>query len=46
MLDSYAHEYNDMIREKQAHMLEVDELRRSNRALSQQMCVHFAVYFA
>lgn len=39
MLDSYAHEYNDMMRVKEAHALEVDELRSSNRNLSQQMCV-------
>ncbi|EIM82705.1 RabGAP/TBC [Stereum hirsutum FP-91666 SS1] len=37
MLDSYAHEYNDMMRVKEAHALEVDELRSSNRNLSQQM---------
>lgn len=39
MLDSYAHEYNDMMKEKEAHALEVEELRNSNRNLSQQMCV-------
>ncbi|KAF8210302.1 rab-GTPase-TBC domain-containing protein, partial [Mycena galopus ATCC 62051] len=34
MLDSYAHEYEDLVRETNKHALEVDELRNSNRVLS------------
>jgi len=34
MLDSYAHEYEDLVRETNKHALEVDELRNSNRILS------------
>ncbi|KAJ7096293.1 rab-GTPase-TBC domain-containing protein [Mycena epipterygia] len=34
MLDSYRHEYEDLVRETNKHALEVDELRNSNRILS------------
>ncbi|KAJ7132747.1 rab-GTPase-TBC domain-containing protein [Mycena crocata] len=34
MLDSYRHEYEDVVRETNKHALEVDELRNSNRVLS------------
>ncbi|KAJ7783218.1 rab-GTPase-TBC domain-containing protein [Mycena metata] len=34
MLDSYRHEYEDLVRETNKHALEVDELRTSNRVLS------------
>ncbi|KAJ7647307.1 hypothetical protein FB45DRAFT_195045 [Roridomyces roridus] len=34
MLDSYRHEYEDLVRETNKHALEVDELRSSNRLLS------------
>ncbi|KAJ7462337.1 rab-GTPase-TBC domain-containing protein [Mycena galericulata] len=34
MLDSYRHEYEDLLRETNKHALEVDELRNSNRVLS------------
>ncbi|KAJ7045543.1 rab-GTPase-TBC domain-containing protein [Mycena alexandri] len=34
MLDSYRHEYEDLVRETNKHALEVDELRNSNRVLS------------
>ncbi|KAI0035883.1 RabGAP/TBC [Vararia minispora EC-137] len=37
MLDTYAHEYNEMVRQRDAHLLEVDFLRRSNRNLSTQV---------
>ncbi|KAI0318268.1 rab-GTPase-TBC domain-containing protein [Amylostereum chailletii] len=37
MLDAYAHEYADMIRERDAHAMEVDFLRSSNRNLSSQV---------
>ena len=41
MLDSYTHEYNEMIRVREAHILEMEALRTSNRNLSLQVCVHF-----
>lgn len=37
MLDSYAHEYEDLIRVRDAHALEVDTLRHSNRTLLAQV---------
>lgn len=37
MLDAYTHEYNEMIREREAHALELDALRNTNRALSAQV---------
>lgn len=33
MLDAYAHEYADLIRAREAHAIEMDALRNSNRAL-------------
>ncbi|KAF8630673.1 hypothetical protein AX15_002819 [Amanita polypyramis BW_CC] len=37
MLDSYRHEYEDIVRENNKHAVELDELRNSNRALSTQV---------
>jgi len=37
MLDSYAHEYDDLVRMRDAHALELDNLRNSNRALMAQV---------
>ncbi|EIN11809.1 RabGAP/TBC [Punctularia strigosozonata HHB-11173 SS5] len=37
MLDAYAHEYEDMVRARDAHAIEMDELRNSNRALLGQV---------
>ncbi|KAL0576653.1 GTPase-activating protein [Marasmius crinis-equi] len=37
ILDSYSHEYSDMMREKNKHATEVDELMSSNRSLSAQV---------
>jgi ecotropic viral integration site 5 protein len=37
MLDGYAQEYQEMVRNREAHALEVDGLRSSNRALSAQV---------
>ncbi|KAN0091151.1 Rab-GTPase-TBC domain containing protein [Tylopilus felleus] len=34
MLDAYAHEYADLIRARDAHAIEMDALRNSNRALA------------
>jgi len=34
MLDSYAHEYDDLVRIREAHAIEVDTLRNNNRSLS------------
>lgn len=38
MLDSYTHEYTEMIRAREAHAAEMDSLRNHNRQLSVQMC--------
>lgn len=37
MLDSYAREYNDMVRVRDAHAVEMDLLRNSNRNLAAQV---------
>jgi len=37
MLDSYSHEYEDLVRETNKHALQIDELRNSNRILSAQV---------
>ncbi|PFH51496.1 hypothetical protein AMATHDRAFT_58886 [Amanita thiersii Skay4041] len=37
MLDSYRHEYEDIVRETNKHAIEMDGLRNSNRALSVQV---------
>ncbi len=37
MLDSYNHEYVEMIRVRDAHAAEMDALRNNNRQLSAQM---------
>jgi hypothetical protein len=34
MLDAFAHEYADLMRAREAHAIEMDALRNSNRALS------------
>ncbi|KAI6166121.1 rab-GTPase-TBC domain-containing protein [Pisolithus thermaeus] len=34
MLDAYAHEYHDLMRKREAHAIEVDNLRNANRALT------------
>ncbi|KAI6040280.1 rab-GTPase-TBC domain-containing protein [Pisolithus marmoratus] len=34
MLDAYAHEYHDLVRKREAHAIEVDNLRNANRALT------------
>lgn len=41
MLDSYAHEYEEMVRRREAHAAELDALRTSNRNLLSQVCVLF-----
>jgi len=38
MLDSYTHEYSEMIRVREAHAAEMDSLRSHNRQLSVQLC--------
>jgi hypothetical protein len=38
MLDSYTHEYTEMIRVREAHAAEMDSLRNHNRLLSAQVC--------
>lgn len=37
MLDSYAHEYEDVVRTREAHAIEMDSLRSTNRTLSSQV---------
>lgn len=37
MLDSYNHEYHEMIRAREAHATEMDALRNHNRQLTVQM---------
>ncbi|KJA19900.1 hypothetical protein HYPSUDRAFT_43775 [Hypholoma sublateritium FD-334 SS-4] len=37
MLDSYRHEYEDLVRETNKHAVLIDELRSSNRSLSNQV---------
>lgn len=37
MLDSYAHEYEEIVRRRDAHASEVDALRNSNRNLIAQV---------
>jgi hypothetical protein len=39
ILDSYAREYDDMVRVRDAHATEVDELRNTNRGLMSQVYV-------
>ena len=39
MLDQYAEEYEEMLRTRNAHAIEMDTLRTSNRMLSAQVCV-------
>lgn len=34
MLDAYAHEYHDLVKKREAHAIEVDNLRNANRALT------------
>lgn len=37
ILDSYSHEYQEMVRVREAHAAEMDALRSHNRQLSTQM---------
>ena len=37
MLDMYAHEYEEIVRNREAHLVEMDELRNTNRRLSAQV---------
>ncbi|KAH9894884.1 rab-GTPase-TBC domain-containing protein, partial [Cubamyces lactineus] len=37
MLDSYAHEYEELVRARDAHKIEVDSLRSANRQLAAQV---------
>lgn len=37
MLDSYAHEYDDQVRTREAHLVEMDTLRNTNRHLTAQV---------
>lgn len=44
MLDNYAHEYEDLVRARDAHRLEMENLRNTNQRLAQQACVSPHVY--
>lgn len=37
MLDVYAHEYDDLVKAREAHLVEVDTLRNANRNLSNKV---------
>lgn len=37
MLDSYAHEYDELVRTREAHLVEMDTLRNTNRQLAAQV---------
>ncbi|KAG1790581.1 rab-GTPase-TBC domain-containing protein [Suillus plorans] len=37
MLDAYSHEYEDHVRTRDAHAIEIDKLRNTNRSLSAQV---------
>jgi ecotropic viral integration site 5 protein len=37
MLDTFAHEYEEIVRARDAHAIELDGLRKANRALSTQV---------
>ena len=37
MLDTYAHEYDNLVRMRDAHALELDNLRSNNRSLMAQV---------
>ena len=39
MLDNYAHEYEDLVRARDAHKIEMDTLRSTNTRLSTQVYV-------
>ena len=39
MLDNYAHEYEELVRARDAHKLEMENLRNTNQRLAQQVCV-------
>ena len=43
MLDSYTHEYEDIVRTREAHLIEVDSLRNANRHLTAQVYVLYIV---
>jgi hypothetical protein len=44
MLDAYAREYQDTVREREAHAIEMDSLRNTNRHLTAQVSVGFSVF--
>lgn len=37
MLDAYAHEYEELVRNREAHLVEMDNLRNANRRLSTRL---------
>lgn len=37
MLDAYAHEYDETVRTREAHMIEMDTIRNANRQLTAQV---------
>lgn len=37
MLDAYAHEWEDLLRAREAHATEMDALRNTNRSLAAQV---------
>lgn len=45
MLDSYAREYEELVRLRDAHSLEVETLRNGNRNLTAQMWVYYRSIF-
>lgn len=45
MLDNYAHEYEELIRARDAHKIEMDNLKAQNQRLSSQVYVNFVVMF-
>lgn len=41
MLDSYAHEYDELVRNREAHLVEMDKIRNQNRHLAAQVYVSY-----
>lgn len=41
MLDNYAHEYEDLVRARDAHKLEMENLKTNNQRLAAQVCVAY-----
>ena len=37
MLDNYAHEYEDLVRARDAHKIEMDNLKQANQRLGAQV---------